>query len=45
MASAFDESKKNYKQQIKEILDSQTKIKLKDKLQTCNTLTQNETVM
>jgi len=44
MAMAFDSSKVNYKQEIKEILDQQTKIKLKDKLLTCDTLTQNETV-
>ena len=45
LAMAFDQSKETYKEDINELIKSQSNIKLKNKLVTCDTLTQNETVM
>jgi hypothetical protein len=45
MAMAFEESKKTYKEDIYGMVKAQSNLILKGKLRTCDTLTQNETVM
>lgn len=44
LANAFDQSKALYKKHIEDIILAQSNFKIKDGLQTCKTLTQNETV-